>query len=356
MSLEAAFAIPGDLRTVTGGYIYERRLLETLRETGTPVRHVALSAGWPHPTPDLMAEAEARLGGLPAGLPLILDGLVFGALDTALLAGLPGPVVAMLHHPLGLEAGLAPARAAALIASETANLRYAAQVVVPSDHTARLLVSDFGLDPARLSVAAPGFDRPPLRPVPPPVDPPLILSVGLVCRRKGHDVLLAALNRIAHLPWQAVICGMIHDPGEAEALQAQRAALHLEGRVRLAGLIPDEALETLWRQARLFALATRYEGYGMVISEAMLRGVPVVSCAVGAVPQTLPPGAGLLVPPDDPHAFAGALAALLTDGARHSACAAAAKAAGAALPHWTDTAAVMGGALGRARAGWVPKA
>lgn len=343
--MRAAFAIPGDLRTVTGGYIYERRLLETLNAIGVPVRHVPLSAGWPHPDAALMAEAAVTLGALPADEPLILDGLVFGALNTALLARLPMPVVAMLHHPLGMEAGLPPARAAELLASEAANLRHAARVVVPSDHTARILVGEFGLDPARLSVAPPGFDRPLPGPLLPPADPPLILSVGLICRRKGHDVLVGALGRIADLPWQAVICGLTHDPAEEAALFALRARLGLEGRVRLAGLIPDAELDRLWRQAHLFALATRYEGYGMVISEAMLRGLPVVSCAVGAVPQTLPQGAGVLVPPDDPGAFAQALRGMLTDAAAHAACAGAAAAAGALLPDWTVAAGVMREAL-----------
>lgn len=342
--MRATFAIPGDLRTVTGGYIYERRLLETLNAIGVPVRHVALSAGWPHPTPALMAEAAAKLGALPGDEPLILDGLVFGALETGLLACLPMPVVAMLHHPLGMEAGLPPARAAELLASEAANLRHAARVVVPSEHTARILVAEFGLHPARLSIAPPGFDRPAAGPSV-PADPPLILSVGLICRRKGHDVLVQALAQVVDLPWQTVICGLTHDAGEEAALRALRARLGLEGRVRLAGLIPDDELDGLWRQARLFALATRYEGYGMVISEAMLRGVPVVSCAVGAVPQTLPAGAGLLVPPEDPGAFAQALRRMLTDEAAHAACAEAAVAAGALLPDWTVAAGVMRDAL-----------
>lgn len=349
---DAAFAIPGALDTVTGGYIYERRLLETLNETGTRTLHVPLSAGWPHPTPSLQAEAAAALRALPPGLPLILDGLVFGAIDTGLLASLPLPVVAMLHHPLGLEAGLPPARAAELIARETANLRHAARVVVPSDHTARILAADFGVDPARIHVALPGFDRPPARPAPPPATPPLILSVGLICRRKGHDVLLDALAALKHLDWQAAIVGMTHDPEVESDLRAQREALGLAGRVRLTGQIAPEALDALWRQARVFALATRYEGYGMVISEALLYGLPVVSCAVGAVPQTLPPGAGLLVPPDDPAALAGALETVLTDDALHARLSATAALEGARLPRWTDTAAVMRAALEAARAAW----
>jgi glycosyltransferase involved in cell wall biosynthesis len=346
---EAAFAIPGDLRTRTGGYIYERRMLESLPGAGQPVRHVPLLTSWPHPTPQAMADAAMRLRALGPGMPLILDGLVFGSIDTDLLAGLACPVIAMLHHPLGLEAGLPPDRAAALIARETANLRHATHVVVPSQHTRDILVARFGVAPDDISVALPGFDRP-ADPTPlPPADPPLILSVGLICRRKGHDVLIDALARIAHLDWQAAIVGMTHDDTVRQALLDQRAALGLDARVHLAGEIGEAELDRLWRQARVFALATRYEGYGMVLSEAQLYALPIVTCAVGAVPQTVSPHEAILCPPDDPDSFAKALARVLTDPARHAAMARASRAAGAALPQWHDAARVMVAALDRVR-------
>ncbi len=352
MRPEAAFAIPGDLSTRTGGYIYERRLLETLPEIGQPTRHVALIPSWPHPTPEAEADLAAKLDALPRGMALILDGLVFGSMDTAVLAAQDRPVIAMLHHPLGLEAGLPAERAAALIARERANLAHAAHVVVPSPHTRDILVAQFGVRAEDISIALPGFDRPAPAPAPAPrAVPPLVLSVGIICERKGHDVLLRALASLAHLDWQAAIVGMTHDESVRRSLLALRGALGLEDRVRFTGVIPQEELDTLYRSARVFALATRYEGYGMVLSEAQMHGLPVVSCAVGAVPRTVPEGSGLLVPPADVPAFAAALEAMLRDDAEHARIAAGSAAQGAALPHWTDTAAVMRAALDRVRAG-----
>jgi len=339
--MEAAFAIPGDLNTRTGGYIYERRLLESLNEIGQPTRHVPLITSWPHPTPEAEANLAQALAALPAGMPLILDGLVFGAMDTDMLARAQRPVIAMLHHPLGLEAGLPRDRAEALIARETANLRHAAHVVVPSPHTREILVAQFGVAPERISIALPGFDRPPQGN---PVDkatPPLILSVGIVCARKGHDILLDALARVAHLDWTCSIVGLTHDEGVLQALLAQRAQLQLEHRVTFEGVVPNARLDQLYRQATLFALATRYEGYGLVLSEAQLYGLPILSCAVGAVPQTVPDGAALLTPPDDPAAFAAGLDRLLTDVAERRRLAAESAQRGTALPHWHDTARVM---------------
>ncbi|WYK05981.1 glycosyltransferase [Cereibacter sphaeroides f. sp. denitrificans] len=180
-----------------------------------------------------------------------------------------------------------------------------------------------------------------------PVQPPLILSVGILVPRKGHDVLLEALARIRDLDWQARIVGAPWFPETAAALQAQRTALGLEARVSFTGELGEADLRALFRQATLFALATRHEGYGMVFPEALLHGLPIVACATGAVPDTVPADAGLLVPPDDPTAFAAALRRLLEDAATRQRLAGAATRAGGALPRWADTAAIAGVVLDR---------
>lgn len=337
----AAFAIPGDIDRKTGGFIYEKSLLHALRAQGRAVAHVVLPGSFPDAPPADMAAAVAQLAALPPDAPVILDGLVCGSIDTAGLATVRAPLVAMIHHPLGLETGLPPARATELLHREAANLALAAQVVVPSPHTKRILVADFGLPDTRIHIALPGFAAPdPLRA---PLDPPLILAVGLIAARKGHDVLLAALARIADLRWQAQIVGGTHDPAVLAALVAQAAPLG--PRLQFRGRMEEAELAALYRQSTLFALATRYEGYGMVFGEALLHGLPIVTCAAGAVPETVPSGAGILVPVDDPAAFADALRLVLTDTPRRAAMAAAATAAGQALPRWTDTAAVMGRVL-----------
>jgi glycosyltransferase involved in cell wall biosynthesis len=343
----AAFAIPGDIETKTGGYIYERMLLLALRAQGRDVDHIVLPAAFPDPSPAEMAQAVAQMAAVPPDRLLIVDGLVFGAVETEGLARVRAPIVAMVHHPLALETGLAPDRAALLRQREAANLALAAEIVVPSPHTADLLRTDYGVDDARLSVALPGFAAP--DPVRIPEVPPLILSVGILAPRKGHDILLRALAHLTDLDWRAVIVGAPHFPQTAAELRALCAELGLEGRVRLTGLIDEAALRDQYRRATVFALATRHEGYGIVLGEALLHGLPIVTCRVGAVPQTVPDGAGLLVPPDDPAAFAQALRKMLTDPGTRVRCAAISREAGHALPSWDDTAQVMGRALDRAR-------
>ncbi len=345
MKTPAAFAIPGDIATLTGGYIYERRLLEGLRDIGHRMAHVALGDSFPDPTAADMADAARQLWALRPGEPLILDGLAFGSIDTAVLAQVRAPVVAMIHHPLAQESGLEPDRRDHLFVTERANLAHAAHVLVPSPHTARLLASAYDVAPDRITIARPGTDRPSRANV--PEDPPLILSVGILHPRKGHDILLQALAHLRHRDWHAVIVGQPWDHAHAADLASLLAQLGLTGRVHLAGQVSGDALAGLYARSAVFALATRYEGYGIVLDEAQAHGLPIVSCRTGAVPDTVPTGAGLLVPPDDPAAFAAALDRLLTDPGLRAQMARASARSGATLPGWADTARVASTVLDR---------
>lgn len=331
----AAFAIPGDATQKTGGYIYEYELLQALRRSGRDTQHLELGAGFPNPSAEETATAIAAMAALPPEMPLIIDGLVFGCIDTAGLRTVKAPIIAMIHHPLGLETGLAPAQSQFLLQREADNLQLADAVLVPSAHTSRILVQRFDVPEHKITIAPPGFRA--ADPIRRPQSPPLILSVGILAERKGHDVLVAALGRIADLDWQAQIVGKTHDPSVELALRQQIAELGLGDRVILAGLLADDAVIELYREAALFALATRYEGYGIVLGEAMLHGLPIITCQTGAVPDTVADGAGILVPVDDVEGFAQALRSVLTDKTMRQAMSRLSAEAGRKLNSWDET-------------------
>lgn len=339
-----AFALPGDITTLTGGYVYDRRLVEELRAGGRTVEVIALPDSLPQPPEPDMAHAIAQLQAVPARMPLIVDGLAFGALDPVGVAGIRAPIVAMIHHPLAQESALPADLADHLWRTERANLAHARHVLVPSPHTRDMLIQRYDVPGDRITVARPGTVRPrqawtgARAPARGRAGPPLILSVGLLHPRKGHDVLIAALALLADLDWRAVIAGNPWDGAHVARLRAQIADAGLGARLTLAGRVADGRLADLYAQASIFALATRYEGYGIVFDEALSHGLPIVSTRAGAVPDTVPPEAGLLVPPDDAPALAQALARLLGDPQERAARAQAAARAGAALPGWSDTA------------------
>lgn len=337
------FALPGDITTLTGGYIYDRRMVQGLRDQGRHIDVLALPDSFPTPSDDDMRHALNALQALPADRPVIIDGLAFGALDPQGVAAIRAPIVAMIHHPLAQESALPADLADHLWRTERANLAHARHVMVPSPHTRDMLIDRYDVPADRITVARPGTDRPAQGAT--PQDPPLILSVGILHPRKGHDVLIAALAALADLDWRAVIVGNPWDAAHVTDLQAQIAASGLDGRLELAGRVEADRLADLYAQASIFALATRYEGYGIVFDEALSHGLPIVSTRAGAVPGTVPADAGLLVAPDDASALSQALRQMLTDPADRAARAAAAARAGAALPAWSDTARLAGAVL-----------
>ena len=109
--IDVAFAIPGDITTRTGGYIYDREVLKLLPHFGVAARHLPLPGGYPAPSvEDLQTTAEA-FAALPDDTIVIIDGLAFGAMPRGLIAAIRQRIIALVHHPLGYETGLPPERA-----------------------------------------------------------------------------------------------------------------------------------------------------------------------------------------------------------------------------------------------------
>ncbi|MGJ3262540.1 MAG: glycosyltransferase family 4 protein [Salinarimonas sp.] len=346
--LEAAIAIPGALETATGGYAYARAVLARLPAHGIAPRVVRLPDGFPHPTRADVAAAAQRLSGVAPGAALLVDGLAYGALPAATLDALARPLVALVHHPLGLETGLAPERAAALVESERRALARATRVVAASPTTARTLVSDYGVTPERLVVAEPGTEPAARATGAPAGAPPALIAIGAVSPRKGFDVLIAALARLADRPWSLAIVGPTdRDPATAAALLRQAEAAGLAKRIRFTGAVDDATRDALLAGSDIFVSASLYEGYGMVLAEAMARGLPIVASTGGAAAETVPDAAALKVAPGDVDALAAALARLLDEPALRADLAAASWEAGARLPRWDDTAARIADALRR---------
>ena len=345
---EAFFAIPGDLASPTGGYAYARGVLDAMPQAGWRLTHLPLPDGFPDPGADDLARSAAAFDRTPADSPLFVDGLAFGTLPKDLLDARHGRWLAMVHHPLALETGLAPERAAFLKQSEHAALARASGVVVPSPAMAEVLTRDYAVQSGLVTVAPPGTLRPD-RPARGAGGVPSILCVGTLSHRKGQETLVEALARLQELAWHCRLVGSDSREPEAAAKVRDLVARHgLAARIEITGALEAAPLAALYRSADLFALPTRYEGYGMVFAEALAHGLPIVACPTGAVPGTVPREAAFFVPPDAPDALAEALRRMLTDPALRASKAAGAWAAGRALPGWSETARKIAGALTKA--------
>ena len=140
-----AFCIPGDIALPTGGYRYDREVLARLGGQGVSARHLQLDGSYPDPSSNDLTRTKAQLAACPPREILLIDGLALGAMPPAMIADLPHRVVALVHHPLGLEAGLPDGRATFLLRNENVVLAHVRHVIVTSSATKRFLLRDFGL-------------------------------------------------------------------------------------------------------------------------------------------------------------------------------------------------------------------
>ena len=348
MARRVTWAIPGDLATLTGGYAYDRRVMRELGRLGWEVDVVGLGDGFPTPTAAQKASAEALLRAAACAHPIVIDGLAFGALpEVAASLHRSRPVVALVHHPLALETGLATAQSNQLALSERAALVSTKGVVATSLWTSDLLVERFGVPPERIAVVSPGTD--PAPPLAGRGDGPLrLISVGAVVPRKGFDVLVEALAPLARLRWQLVIVGdRQRDTAAVARLDSLIARYGLERRIDCLGTVSADRLAQLYGGADLFVLASHFEGYGMAFAEALAHGLPIVGTTGGATPQIVPAAAGHLVAPGDISALSDGLRELIEDKDRRRARGAAARAAAMSLPSWSAAGETFSGLLSR---------
>lgn len=330
------FAIPGDINTLTGGYAYDRRLSAELHALGHTVKHLQLSKQFPIPDAQALADAEAQFAALPDHAIVIADGLAYGVMDTiAEQHSERLNIIALCHHPLMLEAGLSALQTQQLFHSEQRALNAAKAVIVTSETTGKILTKQFAIPAAKITVALPGTDRQTFAPC--NGNPPVLLTLATLTRRKAHDVLIDALAQIQQREWTArLVGGLDFDPEWVALLKHKVASYGLEQRILFIGTVADSAPE--YSAADIFALPSQFEGYGMVFAEALSFGLPIVAARAGAVPDVVPATAGILVAPNDSTALADALQNVLSDSALRQQLQTGAQAAAKTLPRWADTA------------------
>jgi glycosyltransferase involved in cell wall biosynthesis len=296
----------------SGGNTYDRRVCEELAATGWSVDVRQVPGAWPRPRPGARDHLAAALGTAPDGSVLLVDGLVgLAAPEVVVPAGRRLRTVVLVHLPGGTAAGDLAAPGA-----ERAVLSSAAAVVTTSQWARSRLIARHGLQPARVHVAAPGVD-----PAPPAAgshDGGRLLCVGAVIPAKGHDLLLTALAAVADRSWRCVCAGSLdRAPAFVSALRRAVLATGLDGRIAFTGPLGGPALDDAYAAADVLVLPTRAESYGMVVGEALARGLPVLASDVGGVPEALGTTAagrpGLLTPAGDVAALAASLRRWLDD-------------------------------------------
>jgi glycosyltransferase involved in cell wall biosynthesis len=332
----------------SGGNAYDREICRALAEKGWPVHVHAVPGSWPSSD----AAAHAALAGVVERIPdsalALLDGLVASTAPEVLVPQANRlRLVALVHMPLGQGSAGSEARA-----REGAVLSAAASVVTTSAWSRRTLLELYSLPGDRVHVAEPGVD--PAALARGTTTGGTLLCVAAVIPGKGHDVLLDALATMAELSWECLCVGsMDRDPAFAESLRRRIFDHDLGDRVRFTGPRTGADLDRSYGAADLLVLPSRAETYGMVVTEALARGLPVVAVDVGGVAEALGQGTGgirpgMLVPPDDPAALAAALRAWIGDAELRFTWRCAARERRASLPGWSTATSVLADVLAEA--------
>lgn len=354
-----------DRDTPTGGTVYDQNLVTELRALGIAVRLHRLAGPWPETDASTQANLARALRAQPACL---VDGILAGASPEVVAAAVESghAVTLVVHLPISDELGLDPARRERYAALEGQAVRAASGVVCPSHWCAAELRQRYGR--SDLGVATPGV-------TPAPVAPgsqhsggaPRLLSLASLTPTKDQLTLVRAFARLTDLAWSADLVGFdVADPGYAARVRYEVAEAGLQDRIRVTGALTGSALDQRWDAADLLVLPSRVETFGLVVTEALARGIPaIVSAGTGAVeallqgatvptdavqgtagPTDAIPGTarptnampGTAVPPGDPTALAAVLRRWLTEPTLRRAWQQSALARRGNLPGWQRTA------------------
>jgi glycosyltransferase involved in cell wall biosynthesis len=312
------------------------------------VRERAVAGFWDRPGAAAFAALEEALREIPDDAVVLLDGLIASTAPEVLVPAAGRlRLVVLLHMPLGDRPREDGARR-----REGAVLTAATATAATSAWARRRLTQLYGLPAGRVAVAEPGVE--PAAPAPGTGAGEALLCVGAVSFEKGHDVLLEALESISAFPWHCTCAGRLdRDPAFVEGLRRRALDGGLGERVSFPGPLVEAELDRAYAAADLLVVASRAETYGMVVTEALARGLPVVAAEVGGTPEALGEGAdgtapGLLVAPGDPVALGDALGGWLGDAELRARWRRAAGERREALPRWSATAAAVAAVLAEA--------
>jgi len=329
----------------SGGNTYDRQVCRELSSIGWSVHEHALSGFWAGPDAASLAALARVMQGIPDGAVVLLDGLIASTAPDVLVPETPRlRLVVLVHMPLGhrpVDDGALPRERAVLSAG--------AAVVTTSAWTRRRLLELYSLPADRVHVAEPGVE--PAELAPGSDSGGGLLCVAAVRHDKGHDLLLGALEMISEESWHCVCVGSLdRDQAFVEELRARVLEAGLEQRVDFPGPRTGAELDRSYAAADLMVLASRAETYGMVVTEALVRGLPVIAADVGGVSEALGSGAdgslpGVLVPPEDPVALAAVLRAWLRDAELRRRWRQAARERRESLFGWSRTASVVADVL-----------
>lgn len=324
--MHVRFLVPGNVRHGSGGNKYNAKLAEHLTALGADIETVVVDGDWPVGSP---ADRQRFAEALDGGTTVIADGLVAGGAPDEIAGAVgKGTSVWILSHMALADHHDLEAKA----------LAAATGIICPSAHAADELETKHGTQD--IVIATPGADK---------ADPAKgsqprhIVAVAALLPNKSQTLLVEALSQITDLPWTVALIGSEDaDPMYAAEVRAAVEHYGLHNRISVTGELTGNAFDEEWHKADLSVLLSRSESFGMVVTESLAHGVPViVRQGTGAVEALGDTGAGAALDLSDPHNLTMTLRNWLTDPALQQRWRGAAISARDSLQSWDATAATV---------------
>jgi glycosyltransferase involved in cell wall biosynthesis len=270
-----------------------------LSEKGHQVRIHNLRNDFPFPDNLSLRECKEILDHITPGDPILIDSLAAGPL-LPVLAPLydKHPFVALIHLPLSHNLDIPLSQREILAQQEKSVMSLSAGLVVTSKYTGEL-IADWGIDSHVIHVILPGVEAEEQKNSYPTL-PRNLLCVANYLENKGQLLLIKALAEMKMFNWVMNFYGHQDiDKRYVSELLSQIRHHGLANRIFIHGPISGSALTQAYLHSDLFILPSYFETYGMVLTEALAHGIPVIASTGGGIPYTVPPSMGILFKPGD---------------------------------------------------------
>jgi glycosyltransferase involved in cell wall biosynthesis len=299
----------GDYNALTGGFIYNKRIVEGLKLKGHEIKLHPLPGDFPYPSVDHRNYCMYITQLIPIGEPIIIDSIVFGIIPEILKElSIKNPIIGLIHLLYTVNPNYSIHERESLAISEKESCNYTSAMVATSFFTQQLLLK-LRVNRNIISVILPGVDNYP-RKTNYAVTPTKLLCVSNYTTGKGYLTLIKALTLLKDKDWEINCYGnQEFDPEYVRQIKSKIDENGLENRIHIHSAIKDKELSDAYLNADLLVHPSNFETYGMVLTEALAHGLPVVASTGGGIKETVPEKMGFFFTPGD----ANSLKSVLTD-------------------------------------------
>jgi len=301
----------GNIHELTGGYLYNQRLAAGLSQKGHTVKVISL-AETPSDQSVLENALRRQLRQTEPGSCVVIDSIVLGMMNRVIKEhGNRYYFVGLVHLPATLDLHKTD-KEMELAENELESMNALNQLVVTGNYIKQLL-EQAGLDGSKISIIEPGVDNFPRK-----RDyaglPFELLCISNFSWIKGQMLLADALSRLTNRNWTLRMYGNMSAGKEyVDSLKKLIASRNLGGRIQLHDTLNREDISSAFLKADLFVLPTQFESFGMVLTESLAHGIPVVTTTAGNLVHTVPAGMGILTEPGNVDELSFVLNRLFTD-------------------------------------------